>query len=106
MVRGAGTHSDDRLLVPFTAMAELELYLLRRLPGQIDETMGLVSSWPIQIVESYPQWRHQAVQLQATLNLSWPIAWVAALASLHHAQLLYQDPAFDAIPGLKGMKIG
>ena len=87
-------------------MAELELFLLRRLPGQIDETMGLVSSWPIQIVESYPQWRHQAVQIQAALNLPWPIAWVAALASLHQAQLVYQDPAIDAIPGISGMKIG
>ena len=106
VLRGAGTAAGVQVLVPSTAMAELELYLLRRLPGQIDETMSLVSSWPIQIVESYPQWRHQAVQLQATLNLSWPIARVAALASLHQAKLVYQDPAFDAIPGLKGMKIG
>jgi len=34
------------------------------------------------------------------------IAWASGLASLQHSQLVYQDHAFDAIPGLSWMKIG
>ena len=43
-------------------MEELELYLLRRLPGQVDQVLAQVEGWRIEIVESYPQWRHEAVR--------------------------------------------
>lgn len=60
----------------------------------------MVEAWPIEIVEAYPQWRREATLLRANLNLPRPVAWTAALALLHQAELVAQDPAFDSIPGL------
>ncbi len=98
--------SKVQLLVPFTAMAELEAYMLLRLPSHIEQVMALVGSWPIQILESYPEWRHQAVRLRASLGTSWQITWVASLAMLQNAPLVFQDPVYEAIPGLRRIKIG
>ena len=95
-----------RVLIPFTAMTELELYLLRRLPSHTDRILGLVESWPAQIVESDPQWRREAVRLQSSLGIPRLIAWPSALALLHHARLVHKELAYDTIPGLRGMKIG
>lgn len=105
ILRAAGTQEEARVLVPFTVMEELELYLLRRLPEQVDPVLALVESWPIEIVESYPQWRHETVRLQTMYSVPLTIAWPAALAFLHSAQLVHQNPTFDAIPGLRAIKI-
>lgn len=101
----AAARQEARAMVPFTVMAELELELLRHAPGHIDQVLALVEAWPVEIVESYPQWRHEAVRLQAAFKLPAAIAWAASLALLHSAQLVHQDPAFEAIPGLAGIKL-
>ena len=105
LLRGAAGQREARVLVPFTAMEELELYLRRHVPDEVDRVLALVEGWPVEIVESYPQWRHEAVRLQASLDLSPPVAWAAALALLHDAELVYQGPTFEAIPGLVRTKI-
>ena len=101
----ASMHGTSRVLVPFTAMGELEVYLLRRVSLPVDRVLALVEGWAIEIVESYPQWRHHAVRLQTTLNLPPSIAWASSLALLHNARLVYQDPAFDGIPGVEGIRL-
>ena len=105
LLRAAAVNGRSQVLVPFTAMEELELYLLRRPSLPADRVLTLVEDWAIEIVESYPQWRHEAVRLQATLNLPPSIAWASSLALLHNARLVYQDPAFDGVPGVKGIKL-
>ena len=105
LLRSAAGQREARVLVPFTAMEEVELYLRRHVPDEVDRVLALVEGWPVEIVESYPQWRHEAVRLQASLDLSLPVAWAAALALLHDAELVYQDVTFEAIPGLVRTKI-
>ena len=106
LLRRLDGEPEKRVLVPFSVMAELEAYLALRLPGQMEQVMALVMSWPIEIVESFPRWRHQAAQLRAVQSVPWSIAWVAALAQLQDAKLVYLDPAYQGIPGIKGKKIG
>lgn len=105
LLRAASVNGRSQILVPFTAMEELELYLLRRPSLPADRVLTLVEDWAIEIVESYPQWRHEAVRLQATLNLTPSIAWASSLALLHNARMVYQDAAFDGVPGVEGIKL-
>lgn len=100
LLQAAARQTKARVMVPFSALEELELFLLRRAPGHADRALAMVEAWPIEIVEAYPQWRREATLLRANLNLPRPVAWTAALALLHQAELVAQDPAFDSIPGL------
>ncbi len=105
LLRAAGKQGETRVLVPFTVMEELESYLLRRVPEKADRVLAQVEGWPTEIVESYPQWRHEAVRLQATFGVPLAVAWPAALALLHNAQLVHRDAAFDDIPDLTHIRI-
>ena len=99
-LRAASKGEDERVVVPFTVMNELELYLIRHLPDEVDQALALVEGWPVEIVESFPQWRREVVRLLATLDIEPNIAWPAALALVYNAKLVHQDTAFDVIPGL------
>lgn len=105
LLRGAAGQREARVLVPFTAMEEVALYLRRHVPDEVDRVLALVEGWPVEIVESYPQWRHEAVRLQATFGVPPAVAWPAALALLHDAQLVHRDAAFDDLPGLTHIRI-
>ena len=90
------------IYVPFLALMELEYWLLRRLsPREMEDTLILVESWPMRVVESTPEWRHAAAHVKATASLSVADAWIASLAILHQGELVHKDPEFDQLLGLR-----
>lgn len=96
-----GDEDGDSCLVPFLALMELE-YLARRRLGEAEawRLLQLVQSWPVEVVESEPGWRHEAARVKATTSLSVADAWIASLALLHDAILVHKDPEYDAVEGL------
>lgn len=94
------------VLVPFIALMETEYWLRRRLPARgVEMTLLLVESWPIQVMESTPEWRHEAARIKAAVSLSVADAWIASLAALHQGELIHKDPEFEAVAGLKMLRL-
>ena len=59
--RGNEGPDQTKFFIPFMALMEVEYWLLRRLsPREMETTLFLVDNWPSQVVESNPQWRHEA----------------------------------------------
>ena len=104
--QGHSRREEMGIFVPFIALMEVEYWLLRRLaPREVEDTLFLVETWPIQIFESTPEWRHEAARIKATVPLSLADAWVASLATLHHGQLVHKDPEFDQVDGLEMLRL-
>ncbi len=98
----------DKLLVfvPFVTLMEMEYWMLRRIsPREVEETLLLVESWPIQVSDSRPEWRHQAALVKARTSLSVADAWIASLAILVRGDLVHKDPEFDQVEGLKSLRL-
>ena len=106
LLQKAGSGSTVKILVPFIALMEVDYWLLRRLPPE--EVAGIMLRLEIctvTIVESYPEWRHQAAKLKSSAVLSVADAWIASLAIIHNAQLVHKDPEFNKIPGLSALEL-
>ncbi len=99
--------SQERtILMPFIVLMETEYTSLRYAQRDIvDQWMALVDSWPVEVVESSYSWRRAAAAVKSTYRLSLADAWVAALALLHDAELVHKDPEFDAIAGMKALRL-
>jgi predicted nucleic acid-binding protein len=95
----------ERVLIPFLAVMETEYKLLRSRPDRARRQMAQLLSWPAQIIESSPQWRAEAARIKAGGRLSLADAWAAALALLNDAELVHKDPEFDAVSGLKALRL-
>lgn len=94
------------VLVPFIALMETEYWLRRRLPArEVERTLLMVESWPIQVMESTPEWRREAARIKATVSLSVADAWIASLATLHQGELIHKDPEFEGVAGLKMLRL-
>jgi predicted nucleic acid-binding protein len=105
LVRGA-TSSGDRIVVPFMVLMEVEYTSLREEPRRVvDEWLEDIEDWPATIVESNREWRRRAAQIKSTYRLSLADAWVAALALMEDAELVHKDPEFDAVNGLKHLRL-
>ncbi|MBI1878519.1 MAG: PIN domain-containing protein, partial [Chloroflexi bacterium] len=49
------------IYLPFIALMELEYLLLRKISAEETEyLLTVVQAWPVQVVESSEEWRHQA----------------------------------------------
>ena len=97
---------QDVLYLPFMALMELEYLLLRSLsPEETMAVLALVRAWPVQVLESSEEWRHQAAMTKSQTPLSVADAWIASLALLHHAQLIHKDPEFEQVPNLPMVKL-
>jgi predicted nucleic acid-binding protein len=93
-----GVQDETLVLVPFIALMETEYWLRRRLPArEVETTLLLVESWPIQVMESTPEWRHEAARIKAAVSLSVADAWIASLATLHQGELIHKDPEFEGV---------
>ncbi len=100
------TQGQVTVLLPFVTLMEREHILLRRLqPEQLAGTMSLLDNWPVTVVESKKEWRHEAARIKAEGGLSLADAWIAALATLSDAQLVHKDPEFDAVAGLRSARL-
>lgn len=92
--------------LPFVALMEFE-YRVTRLFGEYEaeRRSAMIRYWPVDIVESNPSWRLQAARIKAYHRLSLADAWIAALAIVHSARLVHRDPEFDAVDGLRSLRL-
>ncbi len=98
---------DEPVALPFMALMETEYTLLRRLPRpRVDQIVTTLRAWPVEIVESYPEWGRQAAQVKTRGGLSLGDAWIASLALQRDAMLVHQDPEFDSVPDLRAQRLG
>lgn len=97
---------NTKILLPFIVLMELEYWLLRRLiPEEVAGIMLRLETWPVEIEESYPEWRHQAARIKADATLSVADAWIAALAIIHNALLVHKDPEFNKVSRLRVLQL-
>lgn len=109
--RGEMVHEVDHeprppVYLPFMALMEFE-YMSIREHGlyESDRAALLICSWPVILVESYPDWRRAAARLKSGAGLSLGDAWNASLALLLNAELVHKDPEFDRVQGLRNLRL-
>jgi predicted nucleic acid-binding protein len=92
--------------VPFMSLMELEYTTLREKGPRIaDRALAMVQAWPVERVESSPEWGRKAAWVKSQVSLSIADAWNAALALRLDAELVHKDPEFDQVPGLKHRRL-
>jgi predicted nucleic acid-binding protein len=92
--------------VPFMSLMELEYATLREKGHRVaDRALAMVQAWPVERVESSPEWRRKAAWVKSQVSLSTADAWNAALALMLDAELVHKDPEFDQVPGLKHRRL-
>lgn len=99
---------SDKAMVylPFMALMELEYLGLRRHGREkTRQVLNLVEAWPVRIEHSTDEWRHEAAHAKATTSLSVADAWICSLACLLDAELVHKDPEYDAVTGLKALRL-
>lgn len=98
---------DERepVLLPFIALMEVEYRLLRELGDGASDQISMLLNWPIDVVESNPEWRSLAARIKMPGRISLADAWVAALALMNDAALVHKDPEFESVPGLKELRL-
>jgi predicted nucleic acid-binding protein len=97
---------DDELLLPFMTLMELRYVLARLLPPErVRDIIETLRATRARVVESDPEWGVVAAQVKARGGLSLADAWNAALALVHDARLVHQDPEFDRVDGLKALRL-
>jgi predicted nucleic acid-binding protein len=95
-----------RVLIPFMAMMEVEYQFRRDLEeGEVEYWLGVIMSWPAELIESYPNWRTRAAAVKVPGKLSVADAWVASLALVEDGNLIHKDPEFDAVFDLKHLRL-
>ena len=97
--------SDEVVLAPFIAIMEVRYKLLRDFGDSIGQPLSILMGWPMQIVESFPEWGQTAAVVKAPGRITLGDAWVAALALLNDARLVHKDPEFDAVGDLKALPL-
>lgn len=96
----------NRIRLPFLALMESEYRLLRQFrPEEVRSSLTVIRGWPVAVIESNEEWRHEAARIKASGGLSLADAWMAALATLSDARLVHKDPEFDKIGGLRSVKL-
>jgi len=106
VLREAEEGDDALVYVPFVAIMEVEYQFLRAMSARDAEYwLNVALSWPVQVVESSPAWRHEASLVKVPGKISLADAWVASLALLLDAELVHKDPEFDAVDGLKALRL-
>jgi len=103
----AAVFSGETVLMPFMSLMEVEYKLLQELKDDLDvgERMAALSKWPVEVIESEPPWRRIAARVKSQGRISLADSWVAALALLNDLELMHKDPEFDAVQGLKAVRL-
>jgi predicted nucleic acid-binding protein len=97
--------SGDDVIVPFAALMEVEYKILHEIPWKLEESLATLETWPVRILESDPEWRSAAARVKAGGKISFADSWMAALAILRDAMLVHKDPEFDAVDGLRMVRL-
>ena len=97
----------QEILLPFMALMEFQYRLLRDFsPEDGLAALRLVEAWPAKVIESSPLWRQRAAEVKSRGGLSVADAWIASLALLQDGELVHKDAEFDAVEGLRALKLG
>jgi len=92
--------------LPFMALMELEYLTLRKLSQEeTQKVITMVKAWPVELSESTEGWRSEAAMIKATTNLSVADAWICGLAKLLGAELVHKDPEYEAVDGLRSLRL-
>lgn len=92
--------------LPFMAMMEFEYMASRRFTvSVVDQALRMIGAWPVERVESSPEWGSQAAHVKSKAGLSVADAWNAALALMRDAELVHKDPEFDQVEGLRRVRL-
>jgi predicted nucleic acid-binding protein len=91
--------------VPFMALMEVRYKLIRERPQSVESLMSLVDEWPVQVVESDPEWRYVAALVKSAGGLSLGDSWMASLALLRDATLVHKDPEFEKVESLQHLPL-
>ena len=95
-----------KVYLPFMSIMEFDYQILRS-RGRLaaDGALRMIQAWPIESVESYPEWGRKAAWVKSRVRLSVADAWNAALALMLGAELVHKDPEFDQVQGLKHRRL-
>jgi len=105
-VLAASSRGQSRTYLPFMSLMGLEYMVLRQKGQKIAEgVLRLIQTWPVERVESSPEWGSEAALVKSRASLSVADAWNAALALRVDAELVHKDPEFDRVPGLKHRRL-
>jgi predicted nucleic acid-binding protein len=104
LVREA-VYGQERVTLPFIVLMEVEYKLLQVRPEVVEESLSTLDAWPVHPAESFFTWRRAAAQVKAQGKISLADAWIASLALLEDAELIHKDPEFDAVTGLKHLRL-
>ena len=87
----------SRAYLPFMSMMELE-YLVLRSNGRatVEHVLRILQAWPVERVESNPQWGRKAAAVKKQGGLSMADAWISSLALMLDAEIVHKDPELDA----------
>jgi predicted nucleic acid-binding protein len=95
-----------RIYLPFMSLMEFEYLTRRNFPAAAaDEALRMLRSWPLDRMESFPEWGSRAAWVKSRAALSVADAWNAALALILDAELVHKDPEFDKVPDLKHRRL-
>jgi predicted nucleic acid-binding protein len=96
----------SRAYLPFMSLMEFE-YLTLRVKGReaVDGAIRMIQTWPVERIESYPEWGRKAAWVKSRFPLSVADAWNAALALIVDAELVHKDPEYDPIRGLRHRRL-
>jgi predicted nucleic acid-binding protein len=100
--------SDERprVYLPFMSLMEFEYLTRRNFSAAVaNEALRMLRSWPLDRMESFPEWGSRAAWVKSRASLSVADAWNAALALILDAELVHKDPEFDRVPDLKHRRL-
>ncbi|HEY0513231.1 MAG TPA: PIN domain-containing protein [Thermoanaerobaculia bacterium] len=96
----------SKVYLPFMSIMEFDYQVLRsRGRTAVDGALRMIQAWPIETVESNPEWGRKAAWVKSRAGLSVADAWNAALALLLGAELVHKDPEFDQVHSLKHRRL-
>lgn len=104
--RAASGEEKTEVFLPFMTLMELDYVMLQKWGApKADLSLRVAGAWPVQRIESHPDWGRAAAGVKAVTALSLGDAWNAALALMLDAELVHKDPEFDKVEGLRHFRL-
>lgn len=105
-ILGASDNGRFKVYLPFMSIMEFEYQVLRsRGRAATDGALRMIQAWPVESIESYPEWGRKAAWIKSRVRLSVADAWNSSLALMLGAELVHKDPEFDQIQSLKHRRL-
>ena len=106
LLRAARDGEDVRIYLPFVAIMEMQYKFMRDLPEErVRYWTNVVRNWPVEIVESSPEWSWLAAEIKSAGRLSLADAWMASLALMNDSELVHKDPEFESVDQLRDVRL-